>query len=69
MAAFALVMDVVATAWGLGLAVDLGAVAITIMSIATLVFAEPRARTALRIPFLCLCRGRLPAARLINKKP
>jgi hypothetical protein len=39
MAAFALVMDVVATAWGLGLAVDLGAVAITIMSIATLVFA------------------------------
>ncbi|MEA2950275.1 MAG: hypothetical protein QOI40_5605 [Alphaproteobacteria bacterium] len=36
MAAFALILGVVATAWGLGLAVDLGAAAITIISIATL---------------------------------
>ncbi len=39
MGAVALVLGVVATAWGLGLAVDLGAAAITIMSIATLVLA------------------------------
>ena len=36
MAALALVLGVVATAWGLGLAVDLGAAAIAIVSVATL---------------------------------
>jgi Na+-transporting NADH:ubiquinone oxidoreductase subunit NqrE len=36
MAAFALILGAVATAWGLGLAVDLGAAAITIISIVTL---------------------------------
>jgi MFS family permease len=39
MGAVALVLGVVATAWGLGLAVDLGAAAITSMSIATLALA------------------------------
>jgi hypothetical protein len=39
MAAVALVLGVVAKTWGLGFAVDLGAAAVTIMSIATLVLA------------------------------
>jgi hypothetical protein len=39
MAAVALVPGVVGKTWGLGFAVDLGAAAITIMSIATLVLA------------------------------
>jgi MFS family permease len=39
MGAVALVLGVVATAWGLELAVDLGAAAITIMSVATFVLA------------------------------
>jgi predicted MFS family arabinose efflux permease len=39
MGALALVLGVVATAWGLGLAVDLGAAAITIVSLTTLVLA------------------------------
>jgi len=39
MGALALVLGIVATAWGLGLAVDLGAAAIAMTSIATLVLA------------------------------
>ncbi len=39
MGALALVLGVVATAWGLGLAVDLGAAAIATTSIAALVLA------------------------------
>jgi MFS family permease len=39
MGALALVLGVIATAWGLGLAVDLGAAAISMISIATLVLA------------------------------
>jgi MFS family permease len=39
MGALALVLGIVATAWGLGLAVDLGAAIIALVSIATLVFA------------------------------
>jgi hypothetical protein len=39
MGALALVLGIVATAWGLGLAVDLGAAVIALISIATLGFA------------------------------
>jgi hypothetical protein len=39
MAALALVLGAVATAWGLGFAIDLGATAITIVSLVTLVLA------------------------------
>jgi hypothetical protein len=39
MGALALALGVVATAWGLGLAVDMGAAAIAVMSIATLVLS------------------------------
>jgi hypothetical protein len=44
MGALALVLGVVATAWGLGLAVDLGAAAIAIVSVATLDLAVARPR-------------------------
>ena len=43
MGALALVLGVVATAWGLGLAVYLGAVVITIVSLATFVLAATQA--------------------------
>ena len=46
MAALALVLGVVATAQGLGLAVDLGAAAIALVSVATLILAVARPKSA-----------------------
>jgi hypothetical protein len=42
MGALALVLGAIATAWGLGLAVGLGAAAIILMNVATLVLARAR---------------------------